>query len=589
MNSLKREGVFLVKITKGKLTNAQIEEKRKKSQKRSFRIKIRNIFNTAGFEYLNTEGKNIKIGRRIVEVDFVLFYKNIILICEDTSTNRDNIKVHIRNKKEAFDEINQNFEVYLKWLKDTFPDKASMLDEYSKSRFKLFYLYFSLEKLSLSEEELDIYAGITFVEPKTLNYFYHMAQCIKRSLRYEIFRFLKLKSSDLGLNISENSCSTIETSIIYPDDSVGLNNGVRVVSFMMSAESLLKTCYVLRKDNWEDTVLLYQRLIDKNKIKKIRNFLVNEKTSFYNNIIVVLPDDVQFYNKDNNNPIDLEDIDQFKSCKMFIPKEMNSICIIDGQHRIFAHYEGNDNDRSEKNISSLRKKLHLLVTGLIFPKEMRDFERLQLQSKIFLDINSNAKSVPPDVLLHIQGLRDPFSDFGISREVINRLNKESIFNDRFEMSSLDKGKIKIASIIKFALKYLVTLEPADGKKSIYNYWTGNKEGIGNLEEDALNEYIKYVVNYLKMYFSAIKKHNNNIWNDSESKILSVTSINGYLIALRRQLTATGMKDFEYYDTCFAKLSKNYSKENFGYTSSQYYMFSTEILKSAFEIDASRYQ
>lgn len=573
---------------KGKLTKEQIEENRKKSQKRSFRTKIRNIFNTAGFEYLNTEGKHIQVGLRTVEVDFVLFYQNIILICEDTSTSKNNIKDHIRNKQEAFCEINHNFEDYLSWLKDTFPDKSSMLEDYSISRFKVFYLYFSMEALALSTNELRIYSGMKFVDPKTLNYFYHMSQCIKKSLRYEIFRFLELKSNDLGLNLSENSCSTIEASIIYPDDSVGLNNGVKVVSFMMSAESLLKTCYVLRKDNWEDTVYLYQRLIDRNKIKKIRDFLVSEKTSFYNNIIVVLPDDVQFYNKDNN-PINLEDIDQFKSCKMFIPKEMNSICIIDGQHRIFAHYEGSDNDKSEKNIASLRRKLHLLVTGLIFPKEMREFERLQLQSKIFLDINSNAKSVPPDVILHIQGLRDPFSDFGISREVINQLNKENIFYDKFEMSALDKGKIKIASIIKFALKYLVTLEPSDGKKSIYSYWSGNKNGMENLEKDALTEYIQYIVNYLKMYFSAIRKHNNDIWNDSESKILSVTSINGYLIALRRQITATGIKDFEYYDACFAKLSKNYSKESFGYTSSQYYMFSTEILKNAFEIDASRYQ
>lgn len=50
-----------------------------------------------------------------------------------------------------------------------------------------------------------------------------------------------------------------------------------------------------------------------------------------------------------------------------LPDEMNSICIIDGQHRVYAHYEGEENDPDEIEIANLRRKLHLLVTGLVFP------------------------------------------------------------------------------------------------------------------------------------------------------------------------------------------------------------------------------
>ena len=45
---------------------------------------------------------------------------------------------------------------------------------------------------------------------------------------------------------------------------------------MMSAEDLLNTCYVLRKDNWSESIWLYQRLIEKGKIKNIRNFLASK-------------------------------------------------------------------------------------------------------------------------------------------------------------------------------------------------------------------------------------------------------------------------------------------------------------------------
>lgn len=135
---------------------------------------------------------------------------------------------------------------------------------------------------------------------------------------------------------------------------------------MMSAETLIKNSYVLRKDNWEDSITLYQRLIQKEKIKGIRKFLATRQEAFYNNIIVALPSNVYFLDEEDH-PIDLDSIGRYDVCKMMLPDEMNSICIIDGQHRVYAHYEGEENDPDEIEIANLRRKLHLLVTGLVFP------------------------------------------------------------------------------------------------------------------------------------------------------------------------------------------------------------------------------
>lgn len=151
----------------------------------------------------------------------------------------------------------------------------------------------------------------------------------------------------------------------------------------MAAETLIKNSYVLRKDNWEDSAMLYQRLIQKEKIKGIRKFLADKKEAFYNNIIVALPQDIYFVN-DKNKQLSINDVEKYNVCKMIIPDRMNSICIIDGQHRIYAYYEGEDNDPNESKIGDLRKKLHLLVTGLVFPEGTSDVKKIKNRKRNFL-------------------------------------------------------------------------------------------------------------------------------------------------------------------------------------------------------------
>ena len=431
-------------------------------------------------------------------------------------------------------------------------------------------------------DDYRLFPLIKFVEPRSLEYLYKMSQCIKRSVKYEIFRFLNVTDADIGVDTTEANQKKIKATIISPQEATGLKNGVRIVSFMMSAETLIKNCYVLRKDNWEDSATLYQRLIRKEKIKNIRDFLAKKEQAFYNNIIVALPDGVYF--EDRNLSIkSVKDFDAYNVCSMIIPDRMNSICIIDGQHRVYAHYEGDSNDKNEEKISELRKKLHLLVTGLVFPPEMSVTERTRIQSEIFLEINSKAKPVPPDIILHIEQLKDPLSDKGLARAVIERLNKERVLLNKFEMSSLDEGKIKIASIIKFALRYLVSIEQKD-KKSFYSYWDGDKEALLRLNDNALDEYLQFCVKNLSLYFSAIRNNFIDEWNDPTSKLLSVISINGFIIAYNRFLDRYGIKDFAFFDKQLKHLKTDFSKEQFPYTSSQYKKFSEEILRDALLVD-----
>lgn len=569
------------KTRKSRVPTPEQLEKRAKSV---FKKKIVNTFQNSGFTYIPTNDNEMHIGFRTVEVDALFIYENIWLICEDTTTKPKNIRDHIRTKNEAFCEIKRNMASFIDELVKLFPEKEIQLKKYDSQRIKAFGLYITKEEIELSDDDNKLFPELIFVQPKTLNYFQWISQCIKNSARNEVFRFLGIKNTDIGPISSSTSAAEIVAPIIYPKSFTGLKNNVRIVSFMMSAEDLLNTCYVMRKDNWSDSIWLYQRLIDKAKIKGIRSFLETKGEAFYNNIIVGLPDSVRF--RDGKG--DYKTIDQIGDlegdCRLVFPKEMNSICVIDGQHRIFAHYESGVDSQQERTISDLRKELHLLVTGLVFPEEMSEEERVRIQSEIFVDINSNAKLVPQNVLLQIKRIQNPIADESIAQFVIEKLNKQGVFQNLLQISTLDKGKIKTASIVRFALRYLVTVNPAEGRQSLYTYWTGNKDDLLAMKNSAIEEYVKYCDQTLRNYFGAVKKNLREQWDDPASKLLSVISINGFIIALTRQLSVNGVRNFEYYDSIFNGWNCNFSKDGFEYTSSQYRKFSTKILREAFKIE-----
>lgn len=558
------------------------EDQLLKRQRAAFKRKIRNVFTGAGFSYVPTNDHEMYIGHRKIEVDSLFVFENIWLVCEDT-VQTTGFKDHIRTKNETMEEIRIDFPHFIDKLVELFPQHSALLTKYNTDRIKLFGLYIPLNDPMLTPDDYYRFSHLKFVLPQTFNYFKWIVDCIKHSARNEIFRFLELTSNQIGKVSSASDTQAISVPIIYPREFTGITDKVRIVSFMMSAEALLDTCFVLRKDNWEDSIWLYQRLIKKGKIRKIREFLEKKGEAFYNNIIVALPDDIWFKDA-SGRLVRIDQINDLESnCELILPKEMNSICVIDGQHRIYAHYESGVDTKQERKIAELRQQLHLLVTGLVFDSDVRPEERARIQSEIFHDINSNATAVPRTVLTQIKRIKNPIDDESIAQSVVERLNKEGVFRNLLQISALDPGKIKTASIVRFALRYLVTVKPADGKHSLFEYWTGDKEALLAIDDHALQVYVKYCTEILRDYFGAIKKNMSTYWNDNTSKLLSVISLNGFIIALTRQLAINGVRDFDFYDKVFSGWSFDFSSDKFPYTSSQYRKFSSEILKNAFGI------
>ncbi len=567
---------------KGKLSEAELKQRR---DQQAFARRIRTTFVNAGFVSLPTNGIHRQFGNQMGELDHVFVFENIVVICEDTTDQSP--RDHLKKKKVVFDQLLANKKEFIDWITTDFSERLGQFDSYGAARYKVFILYFSKLDMAPTKADIELFDPIRIVRPASLAYLSKMALNIRKSSRNDIFRFLDVHSNDLGAADSSQQGRWIPTTIIYPTDSTGFENGVHIVSFMMSAEVLLRNSYVLRKDNWEERMELYQRLIERDRIQSIRKYLAEHKRTFINNIIVSLPTEVEFKDAAKKKVL-LENVSSFDHVQMLIPDEMNSICVIDGQHRIFAHYEGTD--ALEAQIAPLRKKLHLLVTGLIYPASMSTFERRKFEAEIFLDINSNAKPVPPDVLLFIERLKDPFSDRGVARAVLSDLNQRAPLENRFQLSALDDGKVKIASIIKFALRYLVAIDDDPNQWSLFSYWSTDKDRAALLKEkseqsstDHLEQFVEYAGGVLSTYFGAVRKQFAPDWDDPESRLLSTTAINGFLIALRKSLAVYGVLSFDEYRKRLGGLTVDFSKTEFPFTSSQYAKFSRVILKEVFDI------
>jgi len=582
---------------KPKLTK---EQKAEAKRRNDFQVKIEKIFTCSGFSSVKVNHFQFQLGNRSNELDHLFVYKNILIIAEDTikalkekekreaSGQQYGIN-HKAQKEETSRIIFEKTSEFLDILKKEFPNEPSF-SYYKPNELKIYYLYFEYGAVDISKDDVARYTHLMFIDSATMNYFFAMSQSIKCSFKYELFRYLKIKRSDVGkADPNDESDLILKTSIIYPDSTTGFFGGVRMVSFMMKPSTLLENCCVLRKDGWKEKLDLYQRLITPKRIKSIRDFVCDNNTTFLNNIIVTLPKGVKFFKAESDGSermISLDEIVKYdKNITMHIPSDYNSMAIIDGQHRVYAYYEDvNFQSQQEQKISRLRNELNLLVTGIIYPDNDQynnDLEKRKFESSLFVSINKNAKPVDADTLIQVQSIMNPTSGEAISRKVIEKLNENGPFEKQFQLSKVVPAPIKTASIIEFALASLLIAKNSD--TSLYRYWLRKEEKNSDfvlVKEQDIESYINYCVNSLNDYFSAIQSKFLSYWNN-DSKLLKVISINAFIIAYRETLKQTdGPHNSTYYQAIFAPLKMSFNDEEnapFPYAGARYSRFAKDKL------------
>ena len=564
------------------------QEKSLKKEKRDQRNEISTILKNIGFQRLTyIDGKHFEYDNRKTEMDDVFINENIILITEYTIGKPGD---HLLKKSIFYNKVNEDIRSFIDFLlteeklksfKKYYEEKIE--GNYSKNELRLQILYCS--KKAISEDHKNVVENVIFFDYHIVQYFKSLTKVIKQSSKYEFLDFLKIPFDEFGSNIKNSSVSSSNkfSGHILPEEKSSFDEGYKIVSFYIDAESLLKRSYVLRQSGWRDieNVGHYQRMFEAKKINSMRRYLTEKNRVFINNIISTISiDKIKLYDKEDkllsineNGQFVGDNATEVTPALIEINDECNIIGLIDGQHRTYAYHEGDD--QFEMTISKLRKIQNLLVTGILFPKVENKQTRLKFEANLFLEINSNQTNVKSQLKQEIELMINPFSTIAIGKRILIGLNKSGPLGNLIEQYWYEKRKIKTASIVSFGLRPLIKIEDIKAKDSIYSIWKNpDKQKLKvkyNKEFDLLDEYVNFSVEKIRDMFIALKMTlAPDQWEtyrpSNPRALLTVTFINGILNVLRLLIENNKVASIDDYKIKLKDIDKFDFKE---FKSSQY--------------------
>ena len=539
------------------------EKKRKQLEKQNHISSIRRILANMGFERLtDISGHNFIYEGRTSELDDVFVLENIVLLVEYTTEK--NPGDHLLKKDHFYQRVNGNPKMFLEFLIDEFPTKS--FNHYYNDTIKNKYPTLDMLQLrtiycsrhNIEDEHKKVVTNtIIFFDYDKVQYFKLLTKAIKKSAIYEFSNFLDIENKNYADNILNTSSKSAYKGYVLPESKSRYKSGYKIVSFYIDAESLMRRAYVLRRESWreEKNIRLYQRMLESDKISNMRKYLYEEERVFVNNIITtisindielktVVSDPVTKEQKETIITIDKDgnfepNSPHVEPILIEIQDKYNIIGIIDGQHRVYAYHEGNDN--YEDKIKTLRKQQNLLVTSIICPESESQNEKNRFEANLFLEINKNQKKLSSLLQQEIELIVSPFSTIAIGKDILNRLNANGPLHNKLVSCSYDKNKISTASIVSYGLRPLIKLDE-NAVDSLFRIW--NDSNKLKLKDKNCNDYklrdsyIDFCVEKIRDILLAFKQHlsENNLWEPysatNKQGVLGVVLLNGIMNVLR---------------------------------------------------------
>jgi len=573
---------------------ARKEKQQKMREQNAQKKEIRKIFTNLGYERLvGITGHNFIYDDRTSELDDVFVCENVVLIVEYTTDK--NPGDHLIKKDEFYQRVNKNHKRFIQFMIDSFPSDAFKTYYYDKIKpqyqtldlLQLKILYCS--RYDLGEEPRNVVKNVIYFDYNIVQYFKLLTKVIKKSARYEFLDFLDIDYHNYGVNILNSASASKDEykGYVLPEAKSSFKEGYKILSFYIDAESLMRRAYVLRRESWrnEENIRLYQRMLENDKIVNMRKYLYEESRVFVNNIIATISiDDIELKRTvacDKTERISICENGDFvngnltrvDNIQIEIKDKSNIIGIIDGQHRVFAYHEGNDS--YEDKIKELRKVQNLLVTCIIYPKNISEQEKNRFEANLFLEINKNQKKISSLLQQEIELIVSPFSTISIGKDILKQLNENGPLRDKLIHSSYDKNKITTASIVSYGLRPLIKLDE-NAKDSLFKLWNEpNKLKLKDkncTDDDLRNAYVVFCVEKIRDLLIAFKQHlsSNNMWEPYSTKnkqgVLGVVLLNGIMNVLRLLIENDQISTVEEYVKLLIGVEKFQFRD---YKSSQY--------------------
>ena len=551
-----------------KLSDAQRQEGK-------FRRDILTVFRESDFTHISSEHKQIVLAGRRGEFDGVFLFKNIIVLEEHTTlTDSSRLTDHLRKKNEFFQFALEHRDDLMGVLGEVCPEFARHVNSqpFGTTDYRIIPVYCPLNDIPVGYRGR--YPSVVLLEHRVLMYFVRLVRAIKKSARFELLKFLRMELGHIGVAQSGSDFQRYDGLLLSASPS-GFPSGHKLVSFLMDPQTLIERAYVLRVEGWYDQACLYQRMLAKNKLTQIRRYLGEEGRVFVNNIIVTLPDETHV--KEINGPFSNQDI---TPVHITLPRQLQTIGIIDGQHRVFSYHEGND--AHESVIAELRDKQHLLVTGIVYPSNMSGEEKTEFEAGLFLEINDKQTRTKSGLRQAIEVITRPFSAVAIAKAVITKMADEGSLAGELERDFFDTTKIKTASIVSYGLRHVVAI---DGKHSLFQLLpAGKQRALRKQTRSALDRYVAHCVCELDYFFSAFKQTvPTDMWTRDKktSRALTTTTINGVIYCFRRLVQDNRVRSYDYYRRHLRNIHIDYRPTHFPYKSSHWRALGEEIYEQCF--------
>jgi len=396
------------------------------------------------------------------------------------------------------------------WIAD-----VNAIRKYEKINKNFAFIYYTDKLPSQTDKQKLKRSGIQLITQKTREYIEDLRK-LYRNLAY--FQFLGFVFAGKEIRYLEKE------EFKVPAIRVKYTSKQKCYLFGIHPSRLIPLASVLhRKMDIEGNILgNYQRLVKKQKISSIKQFIKEQGGVFPTNIIISFDAKGNYFKPKGSRISDIE-FGEFE-----LPREFHSITIIDGQHRLFA-YDGLEESEN-----------HLIYVIA--------FERMPIDQQIqtFVDINEKQTKVSSSLMwdLYTSILEDSDIRSQIS-QIAKHLNEKDESNALYGAISYDsapysnKGsKITLESFCT-ALKSSQIINP-------------KKEGV------YITLDIKTAEKLLKEYFNVIFSLAPEHWNrkDRTLNLLRSNQGIGALIKLFDDVIRyIHKKDFE-----ALNISENYKKE-----------------------------
>lgn len=332
-----------------------IKVRKQKSFDKQFENRVWMLFYSMGYTTMNKDDSFVisygkRYGDLTKQIDVFAFDGETALVVECKAAEHPGTKKDFKCELEA---INSYKEQIMGEIRNQFGRGVKIKFIFSTSN----YVLGDMDKKRLDDFDIEHF------DEETIDYYTDLAQHLGPTSKYQL----------LGKLFANTKIENMEDAVPAIKGTMG---GHTYYSFSIEPERLLKIGYVLHRSDANRTMMpTYQRVIKKNRLKQIRQF-VKDGGYFPNSVIISIEAPKKGLKFDIKPGAD-GSIAQLGI--LHLPKKYCSAYIIDGQHRLYG-YSG----------------LSYAETNTIPVVAFENLDKEE-QIRLFMDINENQKAVPKNL------------------------------------------------------------------------------------------------------------------------------------------------------------------------------------------------